>query len=110
MTILVTGSAGHLGEALMRSLRAEGVAARGQIVPRRSSLPGSRLDTARRQTWKAHGNRSDYQRSASVADPPFLIPGSRPICSVRKSTSSRTLAMPERSGTISILSGTGGGA
>ena len=29
MTILVTGSAGHLGEALMRSLRAEGVAARG---------------------------------------------------------------------------------
>jgi len=29
VTILVTGSAGHLGEALMRSLRAEGVAARG---------------------------------------------------------------------------------
>jgi UDP-glucose 4-epimerase len=29
MTILVTGSAGHLGEALMRTLRAEGRAARG---------------------------------------------------------------------------------
>lgn len=29
MTILVTGSAGHLGEALMRSLRAEGRPARG---------------------------------------------------------------------------------
>jgi UDP-glucose 4-epimerase len=29
MTILVTGSAGHLGEALMRTLRAEGKAARG---------------------------------------------------------------------------------
>lgn len=29
MTILVTGSAGHLGEALMRSLRAEGRSARG---------------------------------------------------------------------------------
>ncbi len=32
MTILVTGSAGHLGEALMRSLRAEGRAARGLDV------------------------------------------------------------------------------
>ena len=29
MTILVTGSAGHLGEALMRVLRAEGRDARG---------------------------------------------------------------------------------
>lgn len=29
MTLLVTGSAGHLGEALMRSFRAEGIAARG---------------------------------------------------------------------------------
>ena len=29
MTVLVTGSAGHLGEALMRSLRAEGRACRG---------------------------------------------------------------------------------
>jgi UDP-glucose 4-epimerase len=29
MTLLVTGSAGHLGEALMRTLRADGVAARG---------------------------------------------------------------------------------
>jgi UDP-glucose 4-epimerase len=29
MTILVTGSAGHLGEALMRSLRASGRAVRG---------------------------------------------------------------------------------
>src|SRR4051812_24408530 len=29
MTILVTGSAGHLGEALMRSLRASGRPARG---------------------------------------------------------------------------------
>ena len=29
MTVLVTGSAGHLGEALMRALRAAGRAARG---------------------------------------------------------------------------------
>lgn len=34
MTLLVTGSAGHLGEALMRTLRERGVAARGlDIVP-----------------------------------------------------------------------------
>jgi UDP-glucose 4-epimerase len=32
MTILVTGSAGHLGEALMRQLRSDGVAARGMDV------------------------------------------------------------------------------
>ena len=29
MTLLVTGSAGHLGEALMRTCRASGRAARG---------------------------------------------------------------------------------
>jgi UDP-glucose 4-epimerase len=34
MTILVTGSAGHLGEALMRRLRARGMPVRGvDIVP-----------------------------------------------------------------------------
>ncbi|MEL7486846.1 MAG: NAD(P)-dependent oxidoreductase, partial [Pseudomonadota bacterium] len=32
MTILVTGAAGHLGEAVMRGLRADGVAARGLDV------------------------------------------------------------------------------
>jgi MFS family permease len=36
------------------------------------------------------------------------IPGMPPICSARKSTSRRTRAMPARSGTISMLSGTGG--
>ena len=29
MTILVTGAAGHLGEGLVRSLRAQGIAVRG---------------------------------------------------------------------------------
>lgn len=34
MTLLITGSAGHLGEALMRTLRERGIAARGlDIVP-----------------------------------------------------------------------------
>ncbi|MBN9022231.1 MAG: NAD(P)-dependent oxidoreductase, partial [Rhizobiales bacterium] len=48
MTVLVTGSAGHLGEAMMRSLRADGIGARG--LDRKPSpftdLVGSVVDRA----------------------------------------------------------------
>ena len=48
MRVLVTGSAGHLGEALVRVLRADGVAVRGLdlLASPTTDLPGSLTDRA----------------------------------------------------------------
>jgi UDP-glucose 4-epimerase len=82
LSILVTGSAGHLGEALLRRLRAAGTPARGLdiLTPlhrscrlnrgsrRRQNLPGRRpRGPARRDPAQAHDATHSAQEFIDLA-------------------------------------------
>ena len=84
--ILVTGSSGHLGEGLVRVLRAEGVAARGLDV-----LPSPWTDVV-----------------GSVADRAVVraaIDGATPSCTPRRCTSRTSARTPRRRSSTSTSPG-----